>query len=124
MKYALQLLRQSGTASLFRCWNQQGQQIEVAVRHSTLEMNRSIGENWRSYTNDELLSEIKLQIGIDPVSTDLIVKHLNESHNEKAVQTVAALIQWLPANLQAPIQTIANRRLLEVQGLTADELCA
>lgn len=124
MKYALQLLRQSGTASLFRCWNQLGQQLEVVVRHSTLEMNRRGGDNWRSYTNDELLSEIKLQLGIDPVSTDLIMKHLNESHTEQAVQTIAALIKWLPANQQPAIQTIANRRLLEAQGLTDDELCA
>lgn len=124
MRHALLLLRQSGTASLFRCWNQQGQQLEVVVRHETLEMNRRVGDNWRSYTNDELLSEIKLQLGIDPVSTDLIMKHLNESHSERTIQTIAALIQWLPANQQPPIQAVANRLLLEAQGLTEDELCA
>lgn len=124
MKYILVLLRQSGTASLFRCWNQLGQQIEVVVRHSTLEMNRRVDDNWRSYTNDDLLSEIKLQLGVDPVSTDLIMKELNGGRSERAVQTISALIKWLPANQQPAIQAVANRLLLEAQGLTEDELCA
>lgn len=52
------------------------------------------------------------------------MKHLNGVRTEQAVQTIAALIKWLPANQQPAIKTIANRRLLEVQGLTEDELCA
>lgn len=124
MKYALQLIRQSETASAFRCWNEQGQHIEVAVRHSTLEMNRRVAEHWRDYANDDLLHEIRMQLGIDPVSTDLIIKHLSEAHTERAIQTVTALIKWLPANQRAVIQATATRRLLEVQGLTEDELCA
>lgn len=124
MKYILQRLRQSSTASLIRVHNQGGAFIEVAVRHETLEMNRRVGENWRDYSNDELLAEIKLLLGKSPVSTNLIINRLANSHTELAVHAVAALIQWLPANQQTAIHVISNRRLLEVQGLTDDELCA
>lgn len=97
MKYILQRLRQSSTASHIRVHNQRGQCIEVAVRHATLEMNWRVGENWRDYSNDELLTEIKLLLGMSPVSTNLIINRLANSHTELAVHAVAALIQWLPA---------------------------
>ncbi len=124
MKYILVLLRQSSTASHIRAYNQRGESIEVAVRHSTLEMNWRVGENWRDYSNDDLVAEIKLLLGKSPVSTNLIINRLANSHTELAVKAVVALIQWLSTNQQTAIQAIANRRLLEVQGLTDDELCA
>jgi hypothetical protein len=67
---------------------------------------------------------IQQTIGLAPVTTHHIIKMLSRCKHPAAVATIQKLVDQLPVTQQAALNAIAQRRLLEVSGMTIEELSA
>lgn len=94
----------------------------ICISKDSFEMQRKVGENWRGYSNHDLQLLLKQMMGKAPVSSSLIITMLSSAPSTDAVDTAAALIQFLPESQQSAIQRIAQQRVLEVSKLTAAEM--
>lgn len=96
----------------------------ICISKNSFEMQRKVGENWRGYSNHDLQLLLKQLMGKAPISSSLIITMLSSAPSPDAVDTAAALIQFLPDSQKSAIQRIAQQRGLEVNKLTDAEMDA
>lgn len=96
----------------------------ICISKNSFEMQRKVGENWRGYSNHDLQLLLKQLMGKAPVSSSLIITMLSSAPSPDAVDTAAALIQFLPDSQKSAIQRIAQQRGIEVNKLTDAEMDA
>jgi hypothetical protein len=117
MKNIIKVLAVKPTYTAINVTTQTNKSFDLAINPSTLEMKVRVHDKWRDYANDELLSEIKLVLGLSPVSVSQVLLSISRARNLDAIKSVGKLIQHLPESQRHVCHLAAQRRSLELQGL-------
>lgn len=125
MNLALQLTQQTNSCSVFNVTDVgDQQQILVACCRTTGRLKQRAFGEWVDLDNATLQTLIQQIIGLAPVTTHHIINMLSQCNHPAAVATIQKLVDQLPITQQAALNAIAQRRLLEVSGMTIEELSA
>lgn len=125
MNLVLQLTQQTESCAVFSVTDLGEQQhIIVACCRKTGQLKQRAFGEWVDLDNPQLQTLIQQTIGLAPVTTHHIINMLSQCNHPAVVATIQKLVDQLPVAQQAALNAIAQRRLLEVSGMTFEELSA
>lgn len=117
MKNIIKVLAVKPTYTAINVTTQTNKSFDLAINVTTLEMKVRVSDKWRDYANDDLVQEIKLVLGLSPVSVSQVLLSISRARNLDAIKSVGKLIQHLPESQRHVCHLAAQRRSLELQGL-------